>query len=171
MSEKDRELEAMAGISAIFSIFEEEDQDKIDRILRWASDRFGSMNKKVYESVPLDFSSSEGDDALVVRDGFSDFADLFHAVSPNTDAERALAAAYWFQEFEDQREFTGREVNALLRELGHGVSNVTDALTSLMRKKPALAMQTAKKGTSKQARKRYRLTQEGIREVKSRIPQ
>ena len=52
-----------------------------------------------------------------------------------------------------------------MKDLGHGVGNITDALTALKEERPALILQLKKSGTSKQARKTYKLTQEGIRRV------
>jgi DNA-binding PadR family transcriptional regulator len=49
------------------------------------------------------------------------------------------------------------------------VSNITTALSSLIERKPQLVIQTRKSGNSKQARKRYRLTDAGIRAVERMI--
>jgi translation elongation factor EF-Ts len=47
--------------------------------------------------------------------------------------------------------------------MGHHVSNITDAMNELQRQKPQLAVQLRKSGTSKQARKTYRITTEGVK--------
>jgi len=52
-----------------------------------------------------------------------------------------------------------------LRHLGYAAGNITSALAQLIGGKPQLAIQTHKSGSSKQARKRYRLTNEGLRAV------
>jgi hypothetical protein len=49
--------------------------------------------------------------------------------------------------------------------MGSGLANVTSTLESLKAKKPALVMQVGKTGRSRQARKTYKLTSAGIREV------
>lgn len=171
MSTIDLEIQAMQEIGSALGRFEDEDQEITDRILRWANDRYGSNT--LSDNSPVQQAPASVHQANEPRSNatFSDMAELVYAIDPRTDAERALAAGYWFQTIEDQREFTAQEVNARLKDLGHGVSNITDAMTSLMKRKPALVIQTAKKGSSKQARKRYRLTKEGIRECESRIPQ
>lgn len=92
---------------------------------------------------------------------------MFFAANPTGRGEQALVAAYWLQKVEDMADLTGYEVNKLLKELGYPVSNITDAFDQLMSQKPKLAMQTKKTGTSRQARKRYRLTREGERRVES----
>jgi hypothetical protein len=61
------------------------------------------------------------------------------------------------------------ELNTNLKNLGHGLSNVTDALTSLINRKPSFVLQTAKSGKSRQARKKYKLTRAGLDEVRRMI--
>jgi DNA-binding PadR family transcriptional regulator len=58
-----------------------------------------------------------------------------------------------------------QRVNTELKQLGHGVSNITRAFDALKSQKPALIMQTRKEGTSKQARKKYKVTTEGKKAV------
>ena len=81
------------------------------------------------------------------------------------DSERALVAAYWFQYLGGVSDFDSATLNKELKHLGHQSSNITTALTSLMSKKPQLVIQTRKSGASKQARKKYKLTNEGIKQV------
>ena len=71
-----------------------------------------------------------------------------------------------FQVINEHPSVTGQQVNDALKNLGHAMSNITDAFTSLIRRKPQLAMQVEKTGSSKQARKKYKLTIAGINEVK-----
>ncbi len=90
--------------------------------------------------------------------------------APRTDPERALVAAYWASR--DKRDFRAQEINGLLKDLGFGLSNVTDALNSLMTRKPNEVMQTRKSGAARQSRKDYRLTQAGksrLREMLARV--
>ena len=79
--------------------------------------------------------------------------------------EKALVAAYWMQFFENAPSFPAQPLNDLLKDLGHRVGNITEALTALKNERPALILQLKKSGTSRQARKIYKLTQEGARRV------
>ena len=72
-------------------------------------------------------------------------------------------ASYWFQVIKGQENFTSQEVNSELKDLGHGSKNITDSYTSLMDRKPPAVRQVQKAGSTRQARKRYRLTEVGIR--------
>ena len=96
---------------------------------------------------------------------FEYFAELFDATDPKTGSEKALVAAYWLQEIEGTESFTAQSVNGLLKDLGHKLANVTDALSSLINQKPQLVLQLKKSGTSKQARKLYKLSAAGLKQV------
>jgi hypothetical protein len=87
--------------------------------------------------------------------------DLFGRLAPNTGPARALLVGYWLQVLKGQEDFDGKSVNDELKNLGHGLANVTATMTALMSQRPALVIQTKKAGVSQQARKRYRLTHEG----------
>jgi len=73
------------------------------------------------------------------------------------------------QEKNSDQELTGREINSELNHLGHGVGNITNAISSLINRKPSLMIQTRKAGKTKQAQKRYKITHEGMKQVKEMI--
>ena len=98
-----------------------------------------------------------------------DIADLYAAAEPKGDAEKALVAAYWVQQIKGSGDFDAATINKELKHLGHGVGNITAALGSLIARKPNLVIQTRKAGTSQQARKRYKLTTEGLKYVDNMI--
>lgn len=102
---------------------------------------------------------------------FSDLAEVYAAASPSTDADRALVAGYWFQFLQGEADFGGQAVNSALKNLGHGVSNITSAFETLKAQKPALVMQLKKAGTTKQARKTCKLTAAGKNAVELLIGQ
>ena len=70
-----------------------------------------------------------------------------------------------------QETFTSQTLNSALKDLGRGVSNITRALAASMAQKPALVMQVRKSGTTKQARKIYKLTAAGKKAVVLMITQ
>jgi hypothetical protein len=145
------------------------DSEAIRRVIAWAADRFGvaatlPAAKKAGTTTPGDME----DDAAAAEQPtstFEDIADLYSCTDPKNDAEKALVVAYWFQKLGGEPDFDSARINRELKHLGHGVSNITAALTSLMSKKPQLVIQTRKSGSSQQARKRYKLTNEGLKHV------
>ena len=100
---------------------------------------------------------------------FDHLAELFDAAGPATEPERVLVVCYWVTHKDGDSEFTAQTVNSKLKDLGYGVGNITNAFQSLIKRTPALVIQTAKKGTSRQARKRYKLTNAGGSEVERMI--
>jgi hypothetical protein len=155
--DEDKEIAAM---SSMVGALEELEPEERERVLRWACDRY---------SVRLGFGtrrSVEPGPSVTGGDLESeDLATLYDAANPKTDPERALVAGYWFQVREKQPVLDAQRLNSALKNLGHGVGNITSALTGLKDRKPALAMQVQKTGKSKQARKKYKLTAAGIRAV------
>jgi hypothetical protein len=130
------------------------DEEAAGRVVRWATDRFGA--KAPAASMPQESPAKRG---------FDDIASLYDAASPSSDAEKVLVVAYWMQIIGDELDLDAQRLNTELKQLGHGVSNITTAFRSLMQRTPRLALQIRKSGSTKQARKRYRLTTEGIRRV------
>lgn len=100
---------------------------------------------------------------------FTSFAELYAAASPGSNGEKALVAGYWLQVCEGADGFTGSGANRELTNLGHKLSNVTDAINKMKDRKPMLILQVKKSGSSKQARKTYRVSDEGIKRVKEMI--
>jgi hypothetical protein len=155
------ELDAMKKIAAAL---EPLDDAARARALQWAMSRFRNSKGLVpVEQLPprvADASPNEN-----ANTGYSTFAELFDAANPVTEKDKALLAAFWMQTYEDAQNFPAQSLNDLLKDLGHGIGNITEALTALKNERPALVLQLKKSGTSRQARKIYRMTQEGARRV------
>jgi len=162
------ELAAMTEIAKALQLL---DPESIRRVLQWAADRFGASVKSApppitgsatvsNENKPELQAQTEG-----VSPTYPNIADLYTAANPKGDSEKALVVAYWVQTNTNQSDFDAATINKELKHLGFGVGNITTALGSLSTRKPTLVIQTRKSGSSQQARKRYRLTTEGIKYV------
>ena len=166
----DPEIEAMGSISAALESLE---HDARARVLRWAGERYG------VNAVPSAAPVTRGADANGAADDvnanpvtddeiaaeapvFEHFAELFAAAQPKTDADKALVAAYWLQVIKGTDQWQATALQKELKNLGHAVSNITDALTTNMTKKPQRVLQLKKSGTARQARKTYKVTHEGL---------
>jgi len=162
------ELTAMTDIAKALQPL---DSDAIRRVLIWAADRFNATVNLGTQESEADSITDDGNDTgqRAIQDEFSDVADLYAAASPRNDPEKALLVAYWFQKLNGQTDFDSATVNKELKHLGHGVTNITTALSSLISRKPQLVIQTRKSGSSQQARKRYKLTNEGLKQVERMI--
>lgn len=166
---EDKEILAMSNINTALA---ELDERTTSRVLRWALDRFsaktqpGNLPDFAKKLDPLNPAGAEQLNAKKEPASFKDLPELFAAMRPATESDKLLAAGYWFQELQGQEALDSYEINKELKHLGHGLPNITRAFSVLMSRMPALAIQLRKSGTAKQARKKYRLTTEGIQEVK-----
>lgn len=160
----DDEINAMSQVAAALSPL---DDGGRNRVLQWAMSRYRGKNHGLLRGLMDGGAPEEGRPGGPLQ--FETFAELFEATHPATEREKALVAAYWAQIGQSQPSFGSQTLNDDLKDLGHGVGNITDALTALKEERPALILQLKKSGTSKQARKTYKLTQEGIRRVHAMI--
>jgi hypothetical protein len=152
MTELDPEIQAMSQIAAALQPLPDE---AVARVLRWASERHGigaTVSRPVDPNEP---------------DAPADIGELFANSAATTDYDRALLAAYWFQQHQEAKSFTGQQVNSALKQMGVGVSNITQALNRLIDQRPALVQQLSKSGRSRQARKQYRLTSAGLQAARA----
>lgn len=115
-------------------------------------------------------STSVRQEALTVStEEFKDLASLSAAARPIDGPEKALVVAYWKQVREQMPEWTAQVVNTELKHMGEQLPNITGTLSLLKERKPALVVQLKKSGNTRQARKQYKLTSAGIKEVESML--
>lgn len=171
----DPEIDAMSAVAGALAPLDQEAQE---RVLEWAAKRYAvvlasSRNGK-RQQLDTDEASGGLEDEEVGQveidvQAFEDFADLYDAASPDSQTDRALVGAYWFQVVQAEGNFKGYAANEALRNMGHGVTNITRAYDDLQARQPALVRQMNKSGKSKQARKTYKLTNAGIKAVEAML--
>lgn len=152
----DTEIQAMSKISEALSDL---DESARERVLRWAVDRYAA-------SSGISTGDERPEDQYTEITEFGNFSELFDAAAPSTEFEKVLVASYWFQEVEGHSTVDALTINRALKQLGHGIGNITREFTRLQDEKPSLILQVQKKGSTKQARKKYKATAAGIRRVK-----
>ncbi|MDP3676023.1 MAG: hypothetical protein Q8R44_13170 [Novosphingobium sp.] len=161
----DSEIEAMGAIAKALGPL---DQDAARRVLRWAIERF--QPRSTAPSGPGSGSPVSSSMAIPVHGRtFLDFPELFDDANPQTSVDRALVAAYWFQVHEGAEDWDSQTVNTALKHLGHQSSNVTRDLDALIGRTPRFVIQVRKDGSTRQARKRYKLTREGTKAVEQML--
>ncbi len=96
----------------------------------------------------------------------SAFDELVSPFSPKDQAEWGLLASFFLSRVKGEEEISSQDVNTILKHHGHGVSHITRVLDSLT---PTLLIQVRKSGTTRQARKSYKLTTTGAKEVEARL--
>jgi len=100
---------------------------------------------------------------------FGSFPELYHAAQPQTDSEKALVGGYWLQVSEGGESFDSLSVNQRLKDMGYPIGNITRAFDWLKSQKPQLVHQMKKGGSTRQARKLFKVTQAGIKRVEEMI--
>lgn len=166
MSNLDPEPAAMKAVSDALASLQD---DEAARVIRWAVEKRGLQVGAGSQPRKDEMKTGMSSVRQEAPPTFESVADLFDAANPETDVEKALVAGYWHQIHQGQEDFESFPLNSDLKHLGHGVSNITRALDGLMRQTPRLAIQVRKAGSARQARKRYKITVEGIRRVESMI--
>lgn len=150
----DPEITAMATLKGALEPLDEEVRL---HVIRWVNERFGGGKGR----------GIQGQANVDRGDEFEEIETLFNAANPRTGAEKALVGGYWLQEIRREDGFESAKVNSELKNLGHGVGNITRAFDDL--KKQKMAMQVHKSGKTKQGRKKYKITGDGIKKVKNMI--
>lgn len=168
----DPEIDAMSAVAGALADL---DQEARSRVLRWASDRYRiETSMAPVEALPAASALADAlTDDQIAREApeYEHFAELFAAALPKSNDDKALVAAYWVQVIKGNDKWPSRLLNIELKNLGHGIPNITDALTSNLRKKPQRVIQIQKSGSSKQATKLYKVTHEGLVYVQGMIGQ
>jgi hypothetical protein len=134
------------------------DPRAIQRVLEWAWKRF------VTAALP-----EPGASRAAAPAPHTDLADLYVAARPATDADRVLVVAYWHHVGTGKENLDAQTIHRDLKNLGHGVANVTRACSALIREKPQLMIQVKKAGSTRQARKQYRLSAAGVQRVREKL--
>lgn len=146
--------EAIAGLDAAVT----------ERVLRWAAESHGVGMSPAPRPRGAPQSSGVGNDNGTPPQ-FASFGELYAAASPNSDVDRTLVAAYWRQYNDGADEFGAQELNTILKNLGYKVANITSAFDALKNRKPAYVIQLKKSGTTRQARKTFKVTEAGKQAV------
>ena len=163
------ELLAMQRISDALLELESEGDESVMRVLGWINASFNK--KKSHTTSSIDFQTESHEqgqrmaETLQPVGSFTSSGDLFETANPAGEFGKAVVMGYWFQIVKGGDSFTGQQVNNELKQLGLPVKNITDAFNTAKERTPALVMQVQKSGSSRQARKLYRLTQAGIKWV------
>jgi len=140
------------------------DVGAIVRVLDWASKRYASGLHRDAPGgpSPMAVTSPREDEETDARD----LAELYTAADPRTESESVLIAAYWHHVSRKTDVLDSQALNRDLKNLGRGVANVTRACSVLIQQRPALMLQVKKSGSTKQARKQYRLTAAGLQRAR-----
>lgn len=168
-----------SAIKAVHDALEPLEEEARARVLTYITSLLG-IDTKVAGNRSATGATNDSDvdevDEEATADGvatgvptFSTFAELYAAASPKSNGEKALVVGYWFQVCQGAENFTAAAANKELTHLGHKVANITDAIDQMKSHKPMLILQLKKSGNSRQARKLYKVSHEGVKRVEGMI--
>jgi hypothetical protein len=159
---RDPEIDAMGTVATALKDLQPAEQV---RVLEWAFKKFGVVIRAAPRGNTGSSTAAGAGDEDGNEPDYSEFAELFAAANPKTDVQKALVAGYWVQVIKKQPSFQSQELNKELKNLGHYLLHITDALDGLIALKPQQVLQLKKAGNTKQARKTFKLSVAGINAV------
>ncbi|KPK23931.1 MAG: hypothetical protein AMK69_17015 [Nitrospira bacterium SG8_3] len=152
----------------VYEALKDLDDEAKGRVIEWVSGKLELVYAKRFRP-----ESDMGPQGMEYEEkGLLDFASVaeaFAVANPKNTAEKALVVAAYLQASKGGVDVSGREINKELTQIGHGVRNITRAVEPLIKKKPQFLIQTRKEGLTRQAQKKYRVTNEGFTFVKRLI--
>lgn len=101
--------------------------------------------------------------------GVPSLGSLLERWTPATMAEKALLGAYYVSRVRGEGNVTSQAINTELKRNNMPISNITRAIEANMRPDRPLMAQEKKMGSTKQARKQYSITPEGVEFVERRL--
>ncbi len=164
-----------AAIQTVFEALNRLKPDSRQRVVEYVTARLeiSTLREDRTESTPRKIgeyeNTSRPEKKALLQAPLGTFAEFFDVARPKHHPTRALVAAYWLQVCKGASNFNSFSINKALKDLGHGIPNITVAIDSLKRKKPALVVQLTKGGKSRQARKTYKVTVAGSKAVEKMI--
>lgn len=160
-SSPEDEIKAMTDVN---NALKKLDSASCERVLNWAANQY-MPNLKFKSDTPTQSDNDNTENKSTPS--YKDLHDFLDNVERSLKLDDALTVAYWYQVFQKQEDFTSQQINDQLKDIGNPIKNITDAFDSLVNQN--LVRQTEKSGSSKQARKKFRLTRIGIQKVESMI--
>jgi len=175
------ELDAMRALATALQPL---GQDSRRMVLYWASEKFLAPDARIlpHPQTPLSSPKPISSEAALPNldaeatalwslENYSSVGELYHSCTPSSDGEKALVISAWLQKNTESDGVDSYSVNSELKNLGYGIGNITRAFDYLIQAKPALMIQVRKSGTSKQARKSFRVTDQGMRRIREMVTQ
>lgn len=181
---QDPELIAMGQT---FEALKNLDKGQVGRVIRWVKDRFGVLDAvteftapAVAQDTPAAVSTPQPATAEIPetpqaatvepdgpeKKGLMDYdtvMDLFANAEVKKVSQKILLMAAFLQERQNFKEISSYDINFRLKRLNQGVQNISSSINGLLNRKPEVMVELERSGSSKQARRKFRVTIEGLR--------
>jgi hypothetical protein len=93
--------------------------------------------------------------------------DLFSESNVKKVSSKILLMSAYLQEKLKFEEISSFDINSRLKRIKHGVTNISSAINGLVKKKPQLLAVVEKPGEDNPSRRKFRVTEEGLKLVKT----
>lgn len=100
---------------------------------------------------------------------YDNFEELLLFSKANTNTAKVLLAAVYLQEKKNLKEFGSYDISTLFKNIGEEVSQPSSSLNNFMKKNPPLIFQTGTQGPGLKSRRKFRVTEEGLRIARNYI--
>jgi hypothetical protein len=100
---------------------------------------------------------------------YDSLKEVFNVSTAKRPGAKILLAAAYLQEKENLKDLTSYEISSRLKKIGEKVKHPSANINTLISGKPPLLMQTGKHGTSEKSRRKFRVTEEGLKTAKKYI--
>ena len=100
---------------------------------------------------------------------YDSLEEIFSASTVKRIGQKILLAAAYLQEKENFKELSSYDVSSRLKKIGEEIKNASVAINGLMGKKPPLLIQTGTLGVGLKSRRKFRVTEEGLKVAKTYI--
>jgi len=157
-------LKRLDEINAAITRYDPAMKEKATEIL--FEKAFGGGPRRVVSSGAQKISPQETNADVANK---PDFATLVEKWTPVTSVEWALLATYYLNKVLGMESVSGFAVNKVLKDHGNSAPNITLALSGNMDARPQRILQVGKSGSSRQARKEYKITTSGIQFVEQKL--
>ncbi len=170
-TDKNKEFDAFKTVHDALEPLDDDARSRIVNsvVMLLAIDAHAGSSADADDTADEEVTSAEAANDIAGADRFSSFAELVAVANPTTNSDRALVAGYWIQVCIGGDSFTAQAANKELTHLGHKIANITAAIDPMRSAKPQLVLQLKKSGSSRQARKTYKLSDAGLKRVHEMI--
>ncbi len=181
----DPELQAM---SHVFETLKNLNNVQRLRILKWVKDRLETeetpligtfaapvmyeteepevvkVEKSVEKTAPVIAPKPTGPKTLM---DYETALELFSESNVKKATTRVLMMAAYLQERHNFKEISSYDINFRLKRIGYSVTNISSLINSIMNRVPHLLVQVGADDTTKQSRRKFKVTAEGLAVAKS----
>ncbi len=100
---------------------------------------------------------------------FDSLKEILNASTVKRTGAKMLLVAAYLQEKENLKELTSYIISSRLKKIGEEIKHPSATINNLIGRKPPLLLQTGKHGDSEKSRRKFRVTEEGLKIARNYI--